>query len=83
MEERYDTRRAHAVNVIEVTPDELPKVFGSIGSTHFDQSYTILRTYWELSRAPESWRPKLASIDEIWAPNAFVAESFKTVSTAP
>lgn len=83
MAERYDTGQAHAVNVIEVTPDELPKVFGSISRTRFDRSYNILRTYWELSRAPESWRPKLAAIDEIWAPNAFVAESFRTVFDGP
>ena len=83
MAERYDTRLAHAVNVIEVTPDELPKVFRSISSTRFDRSYNILRTYWELSRAPESWRTKLASINEIWAPNAFVADSFRTVFDGP
>ena len=70
MPERYDTANAHAVNIIEVTPDELPTVFRHVSRRHFDRSYNILRTYWELSRAPEAWRPRLGTIDEIWAPNA-------------
>lgn len=83
MPERYDLVNAHAVNVIEVTPDELPHVFEHIGRHHLHCSYNVLRTYWELGKAPEVWRPKLARIDEIWAPNAFVAESFRTIFDRP
>ena len=83
MPERYDTNHAHAVNVIEVTPDELTTIFSNISPLHFDRSYNILRTYWELSKAPESWRRKLDKIDEIWAPNDFVAESFSTIFDKP
>lgn len=83
MPERYDTVRAHAINVIEVTPDELPRVLSSVSAPHFDNSYTILRTYWELGRAPEVWRAKLAGIQEIWAPNSFVADSFRTIFDGP
>lgn len=79
MPERYDQTRAHAVNVIEVTTDELPTVFAHVSPNHFNRSYNILRTYWELSKAPESWRPHLSQIDEIWAPNSFVAESFRSI----
>ena len=83
MPERYDVVNAHAVNVIEVTPDELPTVFRHVTRQHFDRSYNILRTYWELGEAPEAWRPYVATIDEIWAPNAFVAESFRTIFKRP
>ena len=79
MPERYDTVNAYAVNVIEVGTDELPTVFSHISSDHFSRSYNILRTYWELSRAPAAWRAHLEDIDEIWAPNEFVAESFRTI----
>jgi GT2 family glycosyltransferase len=83
MPERYDLVNAHAVNVIEVTPDELPKVFEHVSERFFDRSYNILRTYWELGKAPEAWRACLAPIDEIWAPNPFVAESFRTIFDRP
>lgn len=83
MAERYQTTRRHDVTVIEVTPDELPRVFGSLDGGLFDGSYTILRTYWELAQAPESWRAKLERIDEIWAPNEFVAESFRPIFEGP
>jgi glycosyltransferase involved in cell wall biosynthesis len=83
MPERYDLVNTHAVNVIEVTPDELPTVFGNVSGQHFDRSYNVLRTYWELAKAPEAWRSCLTTIDEIWAPSAFVAESFRSVFDRP
>ncbi|UFN48598.1 glycosyltransferase [Roseomonas sp. OT10] len=83
MTERYDETKTHAVNVIEVMPDELPNVFRHVSADHFARSHNILRTYWELSRAPEAWRTPLERIDEIWAPNAFVAESFRTIFDRP
>jgi GT2 family glycosyltransferase len=83
MPDRYDLVNAHAVNIVEVTPDELPTVFRHVSRQHFDRSYNVLRTYWELSKAPEIWRPRLATFSEIWAPNAFVAESFRTIFDRP
>ncbi|MDX7952826.1 glycosyltransferase [Lichenihabitans sp. Uapishka_5] len=79
MSERYDTIRPHAVNVAYLTPDELPTVLAHIGPKHFARSYNILRTYWELSEAPEAWVAKLEGIDELWLPNAFVADSFRSI----
>ena len=83
MPERYDLAGSHAVNVIEVMPDELPTVFDHVSREHFDRSYNVLRTYWELAKAPEVWRQHLVTIDEIWAPNAFVAESFRPIFDRP
>lgn len=88
MPECYDEVRAHAVNVIEVSPDELPQVFNHISESHFDRSYNVLRTYWELGTAPESWRNNLKYIDEIWTPSNFVSDSFasifnKTITVVP
>jgi glycosyltransferase involved in cell wall biosynthesis len=79
MPERYDMAKAHAVNIIEVSPDELPNVLSHIRDYHFDRSYNILRTYWELGQAPKVWQQKISSIDEIWAPTKFVAQSFTTI----
>lgn len=79
MPERDDLAGVHAVNVLELTPDELPRVLDHIGAYRAASSYNILRTYWELGRAPEAWRAKLAGMHEIWAPNPFVAESLRGV----
>jgi glycosyltransferase involved in cell wall biosynthesis len=83
MPERYDQTNFHAVNVIEVATDELPTVFNHISEGHFSLSYNILRTYWELSKAPEAWRSHLSNIQEIWVPNSFVAESFRGIFDRP
>jgi len=83
MPDRYDKETRHAVNIIEVATDELPTVFRHISEGHFSMSYNILRTYWELSRAPDVWRSHLQSIDEIWAPTVFVAESFRRIFDRP
>lgn len=83
MPERYDEIGLHAINVIEVGTNELPTVFANISPAHFRGSYNILRTYWELSRAPEAWRDHLRQIHEIWAPNPFIAESFRAIFDGP
>ena len=79
MQERYDEMNPYLVNVIEVAVDELPTVFRNIDGSHFDRSYNVLRTYWELSRAPDAWREVLTKVNELWVPNAFVADSFRGV----
>lgn len=83
MPDRIDPAGAHAVNVIEVTCDELPAVLAHVGAYRVRHSYNILRTYWELGRAPPAWRRNLVGIHEIWAPNAFVATSLQTVFDGP
>ncbi|GGE24498.1 hypothetical protein GCM10011390_49920 [Aureimonas endophytica] len=79
MPERYDRSNAYAINVVELAANQLPALFAHLSPDRFDRSYNILRTYWELSRVPEEWRAALEPIDEIWAPNRFVAESFRAV----
>ena len=83
MSERYDRDNPYAVNVIEVATNELPTVCQNISKDHFADSYNILRTYWELSRAPSEWRDILIQTDEIWAPNCFVADSFRHIFDGP
>lgn len=88
MPERYDEIRAHAANIIEVSPDELPQIFKHISEPHFDRSYNILRAYWELGKAPAAWITNLEYLDEIWTPSKFVADSFapifqKTITVIP
>ncbi|MGV2982048.1 hypothetical protein ACERNI_17930 [Camelimonas sp. ID_303_24] len=79
MREKYDEENTYAVNVIQVATDQIPLVIEELGCKSVDESYNILYTYWELSRAPEEWRQFLEKIQEIWVPNQFVAESFSEI----
>lgn len=85
MQELYDEVTPHDVNIIEVSPAELPRVFDHVSENHFDGSYNILRTYWELANGPAVWRQNhgLDRIDEIWAPNAFCAAAFRDFFDGP
>lgn len=83
MPQRYDTRHAYAINLIEVAADQLPEVIRIVPERTLKHSYNILRTYWELPQAPEAWRTHLQGIHEIWAPNNFVAEAFAHIFDGP
>jgi glycosyltransferase involved in cell wall biosynthesis len=83
MEDRYDLRRRHRINVWEMSADQIPRAFREVGRWKTRHSYNILRTYWELPAAPAEWALKLAKIDEIWVPNTFVGEAFRPVFDGP
>lgn len=85
MPDRYDEATPHNINIIEVSPAELPRVFANVSEEHFRDSTNILRTYWELARGPTAWREGfgMEHIDEIWAPNAFCAEAFRDFFDGP
>ncbi|MEX6509202.1 glycosyltransferase family 4 protein [Jiella sp. M17.18] len=79
MPELYDRQGAYAVNVIEVSVDQLSTAWDGLGPARYERSYNILRTYWELPQAPKEWRETLAIIDEIWAPTQFIADAFAPI----
>jgi glycosyltransferase involved in cell wall biosynthesis len=79
MKDRYDLKHRHRVNVIEMSADQLPGMFSEVGRWKTGHSYNILRTYWELPRAPAKWAPMLQGIHEIWAPNEFVGNAFREI----
>lgn len=81
--DRYDETHAYDVNVIQVAPDQVPVLLQTIDPRVTRGSYNILSTFWELPKAPKIWRPMLAELQEIWAPNAFVANAFREVFSGP
>ena len=83
MQDRYDVAHPYPVNVALMAPDQVPYLIEELEPYHFDQSYTVLITYWELQKAPEAWREPLKNVDEIWAPNAFVAGAFEGIFDGP
>jgi glycosyltransferase involved in cell wall biosynthesis len=83
MTERFDLKHRYDINVIEVSPDQVPTVFNTIDPRQLTSSYNVLRTYWELPQAPREWGPMLKGIDEIWVPNEFVRNAFKGIFAGP
>jgi glycosyltransferase involved in cell wall biosynthesis len=83
MLEKFDLKHRYDINVIEVAADQVPTVFKTIDSRQLTASYNVLRTYWELPKAPREWGPMLKGIDEMWAPNEFVRNAFKGIFSGP
>jgi glycosyltransferase involved in cell wall biosynthesis len=83
MPEKFDRKHRYDVNVIEVSPGQVPTVFKTVDSRQLATSYNVLRTYWELPKAPREWGPMLKGIDEIWVPNEFVRNAFKGIFSGP
>jgi glycosyltransferase involved in cell wall biosynthesis len=83
MPEKFDLKHRYDINVIEVSADQVPTVFKTVDSRQLAASYNVLRTYWELPKAPQQWGPMLKGIDEIWAPNEFVRNAFKEIFSGP
>ena len=83
MLEKFDLKHRYDINVIEVSPDQVPTVFKTVDPRQLTTSYNVLRTYWELPQAPPEWGPMLKGIDEIWVPNRFVGNAFKGIFSGP
>jgi glycosyltransferase involved in cell wall biosynthesis len=83
MQERYDEVHPYDLNVIVVAADQIPNVLNSIDGRLLHNSYNVLQTFWELPGAPVAWRGVLSSINEIWAPNKFVADAFRPLFSGP
>ena len=83
MREKYDKSHRYDLNVIEASADQVPIVFGYLDSRLYAGNYNVLRTYWELPRAPTAWVPMLRGVDEIWVPNKFVRNAFRNVFPGP
>jgi glycosyltransferase involved in cell wall biosynthesis len=79
LQERYDREGRYDVNVAYMATDQLPLALRELGPQRTAASYNILRTYWELPRAPAAWAPLLENVQELWAPSAFVADAFRDV----
>jgi glycosyltransferase involved in cell wall biosynthesis len=83
MQERYDREAHYDVNVFELAVDQLPGMFEAFGDDRIQKSYNVLRTAWELPKAPREWAPWLARMDEIWVPTAFVQQALAPIYDGP
>lgn len=79
MPERYDRGGAYDVVMIETAAEFVPDAIAAFPAHASTGTRRVARCYWELPRAPEAWRDKLAGFHEMWAPNAFVAQAFAPI----
>ena len=79
----YDPAGTHDINVFCMATDQTATARRVLGRGRTGSSYNILSTFWELERAPGAWRDALSAFDELWLPNAFVAEAFRPVFDGP
>jgi len=79
----YDVDNIHAINILSMAADQTNNARRIIGEQHFDRSYNVLVSPWELPRAPEAWRRNLDAFDELWALSEFVANAFRPVFSKP
>ena len=77
--ELYDHKGIYDINVAYFATDQLPYYYEELKAQVDSGSYNILRTYWELPEAPSQWRTLLARIDELWVPNSFVQNAFRSI----
>ncbi len=77
--ELYDRSGIYDISVAYIATDQLPYYYEELEAQVDSGSYNILRTYWELPEAPTEWRTLLARIDELWVPNSFVQNAFRSI----
>ncbi len=80
---RYDVDHVHDINIFCMAADQTGYAMRMLGRRRTEAAYNVLATFWELERAPEAWRQPLQRFDEIWAPNAFVADAMRAVFDGP
>jgi glycosyltransferase involved in cell wall biosynthesis len=79
LEHKYDITGCYEINVAYMAVDQLPVLREKLHYQMTQARYNILRTYWELPQVPQEWAYLLENIDELWAPNAFVAQAFRAI----
>jgi glycosyltransferase involved in cell wall biosynthesis len=70
-----------AAMVIFLNPLELVQLVATVGGRPFQGRFCVGAWFWELSRAPKSWRAGFRYVDEVWACSRFVADAI--AATAP
>jgi glycosyltransferase involved in cell wall biosynthesis len=66
-----------ATMVLVLNPLELIQLVATVGGEPFRGRYCVGAWFWELARAPASWRAGFQFVDEVWACSRFVAEAIR------
>ena len=68
--------------VIFLNPLELVQLVAMAGGAPFRDRFCVGFWFWELARAPNSWRAALPYVDEIWTASRFVADAVEALAPA-
>jgi glycosyltransferase involved in cell wall biosynthesis len=61
--------------VIFLNPHELVQLVAMVGAQPFKDRFCVGVWFWELERAPKTWRGAMPYVDEVWAGSRFVADA--------
>ena len=83
MDDQLTDAPVYAVNVIHINPNQWQEACYPFGPQAFDRRYNIGVWLWELETIPQSWRPMLDYVDEVWAPSEFIASALRRETDKP
>ena len=71
---KYDSESVapYAFNIFCLTAEEHARVVIELGHNVLNERFNIAYWPWELSKWPESWKPLLNMVDEIWASSTHI-----------
>mgnify|MGYP001548913895 CR=1 FL=1 len=69
----------YAFNLFCLTAEEHARIVIELGHNVLNERYNIGYWPWELSRWPDSWKPLISMVDEIWASSTHIEEVLKKV----
>src|SRR5207248_8758151 len=74
----------YPVTLIMVAPiPHFENVYAQAGLARRTRVYRIATWYWELDAIPEEWASLAGSVDEMWAPTKFIADTMRSRLTTP
>ncbi|MGH7263835.1 MAG: glycosyltransferase, partial [Candidatus Rokuibacteriota bacterium] len=73
----------YPVNVIHLTPDQLPYLIRVRGSAFLRGKYNVGYWMWELPELPPALHGSFAYLDEVWVGSAWCLETIARVSPVP
>ncbi len=73
----------YPVSIYHVNADQAPVVRAQIPDVFAASAYNIGVWHWELPEFPDAWISSAESLDEIWAPSAFIQSAVSRKVTIP
>lgn len=73
----------HAVNLLMVTPDQLPYLVADIGSELFAGRHSIGLWYWETDVLTDRQMSAFAHVDEVWGATRYLVDVFAACDRVP
>ncbi len=70
----FSDHAPHPINLIQISPSEVPNFFDYFDHSFFKDKYNILYMAWESETIPEDYVMNMNLFDEIWTPSTYCKE---------